>query len=131
MKFYVCLHVKPRKLLQISKQVVTRLLPSRYQDVFVLIPSCCPHKLLCITLLQGGRRERTCYTLFQQDYNTAVHFIRILQWWGKTAKGPIFLVLHPGKYAITEGVSRVPQARVIGTQEIFKIWVFEIAFPAF
>jgi hypothetical protein len=25
-----------------------------------------------------------------------VHFSRILQWWGKTAKGPIFLVLLPG-----------------------------------
>jgi hypothetical protein len=24
---------------------------------------------------------------------TALHFIRILQWWGKTAKGPIFLAL--------------------------------------
>jgi hypothetical protein len=26
---------------------------------------------------------------------TAVHFLRILQQWGKTAKGPIFLVLPP------------------------------------
>jgi hypothetical protein len=25
----------------------------------------------------------------------AVHFLRILQWWGKTAKGPIFLALPP------------------------------------
>jgi hypothetical protein len=25
-----------------------------------------------------------------------VHFLRILQWWGKTAKGPIFLALLPG-----------------------------------
>ena len=41
-----------------------------------------------------------------------VHFLRILQWWGKTAKGPIFPVLPPRQYAIAEGVSRVPQARV-------------------
>ena len=35
-------HVKTRKLLQICKQVVTRLLSSRYQDVFaLLVPSCC------------------------------------------------------------------------------------------
>jgi hypothetical protein len=27
---------------------------------------------------------------------TPVHFLRILQWWGKTAKGPIFLALPPG-----------------------------------
>jgi hypothetical protein len=34
--------VKPRKLLQICKQVVTRLLWSRYQDVFaLLVPSRC------------------------------------------------------------------------------------------
>ena len=39
----------------------------------------------------------------------AVHVLRILQWWGKTAKGPIFLALPPGEYAIAEGVSRVPQ----------------------
>jgi hypothetical protein len=37
-----CIHVKTRKLLQICKQVVTRLLRSRYQDVFaLLVPSCC------------------------------------------------------------------------------------------
>jgi hypothetical protein len=24
---------------------------------------------------------------------STVHFLRILQWWGKTAKGPIFLAL--------------------------------------
>jgi hypothetical protein len=35
-------HVKMRALLQICKQVVTRLLSSRYQDVFALfVPSCC------------------------------------------------------------------------------------------
>jgi hypothetical protein len=35
-------HVKTSKLLKIGKQVVTRLLSSRYQDVFVLlVPSCC------------------------------------------------------------------------------------------
>ena len=35
-------HVKTHKLLKICKQVVTRLLSSRYQDVFVLlVPSCC------------------------------------------------------------------------------------------
>ena len=28
------------------------------------------------------------------------------QWWGKTAKGPIFLALSPGLYAIAEGVRR-------------------------
>jgi hypothetical protein len=34
--------VKTRKLLQICTQVVTRLLSSRYQDVFsLLVPSCC------------------------------------------------------------------------------------------
>jgi hypothetical protein len=39
---YVCTHIKSRKLLQICKQVVTRLLSSRYQDVFaLLVPSCC------------------------------------------------------------------------------------------
>ena len=42
----------------------------------------------------------------------AVHFLRILQWWGKTAKGPIFLALPPRYNAIADGVSRVPQARV-------------------
>ena len=37
-----CTHVKIRKLLQICRQVVTRLLSSRYQDVFtLLVPSCC------------------------------------------------------------------------------------------
>ena len=36
------IHVKRRKLLQICKQVVTRLLSNRYQDVFaLLVPSCC------------------------------------------------------------------------------------------
>jgi hypothetical protein len=30
----------------------------------------------------------------------------------QSAKGPIFPVLPPGQYAIVEGVSRVPQARV-------------------
>jgi hypothetical protein len=35
-------HGKPRKLLQICKQVVTKLLTSRYLDVFaLLVPSCC------------------------------------------------------------------------------------------
>ena len=35
-------HIKTRKLLQICKQVVTRLLSSRYQDVStLLVPSCC------------------------------------------------------------------------------------------
>jgi hypothetical protein len=35
-------HIKMSKLLHISKQVVTRLLSSRYQDVFaLLVPSCC------------------------------------------------------------------------------------------
>jgi hypothetical protein len=35
-------HVKTRKLLQVCKQVVTRFLPSQYQDVFaLLVPSCC------------------------------------------------------------------------------------------
>ena len=35
-------HIKTCKLLQICKQVVTRLLSSRYQDVFaLLVPSCC------------------------------------------------------------------------------------------
>ena len=35
-------HVTTRKLLQICKQVVTKLLSSRYQDVFaLLVPSCC------------------------------------------------------------------------------------------
>jgi hypothetical protein len=39
---YVYTHIKSRKLLQICKQVVTRLLSSRYQDVFaLLVPSCC------------------------------------------------------------------------------------------
>ncbi len=34
--------VKKRKLSEICKQVVTRLLSSRYQDVFALfVPSCC------------------------------------------------------------------------------------------
>jgi hypothetical protein len=34
-------HVKTRMLLQICKQIVTRLLSSRYQDVFaLLVPSC-------------------------------------------------------------------------------------------
>jgi hypothetical protein len=27
--------------------------------------------------------------------SNTVHFLRILQWWGKTAKGPIFLALPP------------------------------------
>ena len=37
-----CTHVKTRKLLQICKQVVTRLLSNRYQDMFaLLVPSCC------------------------------------------------------------------------------------------
>jgi hypothetical protein len=26
----------------------------------------------------------------------AVHFLRIFQWWGKTAKRPIFVALPPG-----------------------------------
>ena len=34
------MHVKTRKLLQICKQVVTRLLSSRYQDVFTLRTAC-------------------------------------------------------------------------------------------
>jgi hypothetical protein len=35
-------HAKTRKLIQICKQVVTRLLSTRYQDVFaLLVPSCC------------------------------------------------------------------------------------------
>ena len=35
-------HTKTRKLIQICKQVVTRLLSTRYQDVFaLLVPSCC------------------------------------------------------------------------------------------
>ena len=39
---YAWLHVKTSKLLKIGKQVVTRLLSSRYQDVFaLLVPSCC------------------------------------------------------------------------------------------
>ena len=57
---------------------------------------------------------------------------KVLWWWGKTAKGPIFLVLLPLKYAIAESVSRVPQARVtelaLGVSGNFKIWVSEIAF---
>jgi hypothetical protein len=40
--FLPCIHVKTHKLLQICKQVVTRFLSSRYQDVFaLLVPSCC------------------------------------------------------------------------------------------
>ena len=35
----------------------------------------------------------------------SVHFLRILQWWGKTAKGPIILALLPGQYAIAEDVN--------------------------
>ena len=39
---YPSTHVRMCKLLQICKQVVTRLLSSRYQDVFaLLVPSCC------------------------------------------------------------------------------------------
>jgi non-homologous end joining protein Ku len=35
-------HIKMRKLLQICKQVVARLLSNQYQDVFaLLVPSCC------------------------------------------------------------------------------------------
>ena len=60
----------------------------------------------------------------------AVHFLRILQWWGKTAKGPILSLPPPsGQYAIAEGGSRVPKGE--GTsqlgglgacpQEIFKL----------
>jgi hypothetical protein len=41
-----------RKLLQICKQFVTRLLSSRYQDVFaLLVPSCC------------DKSETSCYRL--------------------------------------------------------------------
>ena len=29
----------------------------------------------------------------QGTHNGTVHFLRILQWWGKTAKGLIFLAL--------------------------------------
>jgi hypothetical protein len=48
-------------------------------------------------------------------YCQAVHFVRILQWWGKTAKGPIFLALSP------QDSMRSPKVW---------IWVSEIAFPA-
>ena len=45
-------HVNTRKLLQICKQVVTRLLSSRYQDLFArLVSSCC------------GKSEISCYHL--------------------------------------------------------------------
>jgi hypothetical protein len=44
--------IKTRKLLQIFKQVVTRLLSSRYQDVFaLLVASCC------------NKSEASCYHL--------------------------------------------------------------------
>jgi hypothetical protein len=45
-------HVKTHELFQICKQVVTRLLLSRYQDVFaLLVPSCC------------DKSETSCYHL--------------------------------------------------------------------
>jgi hypothetical protein len=45
-------HIKTPKLLQICKQVITRLLWSRYQDVFaLLVPSCC------------DKSETSCYHL--------------------------------------------------------------------
>ena len=45
-------HVKTLKLSQICKQVVARLLSSRYQDVFaLLVPSCC------------DKSETSCYHL--------------------------------------------------------------------
>ena len=40
-------------------------------------------KILCIEALKEKRRLPT-------------HFLRILQWWGKTAKGPTFLALPQG-----------------------------------
>jgi hypothetical protein len=53
----------------------------------------------------------------------AVHFLRILQWWGKTAKGPIFLALHPGLYVIAKDVSQVPQTRGgMPPRKFLKFW---------
>jgi hypothetical protein len=48
---------------------------------------------------------------------------------GQNCQGPIFLALPAGWYAIAEGASRVPQIRV--SLGALKIWVSEIAFPAF
>jgi hypothetical protein len=64
--------VKTLKLLQICKQVVTRLLLSRYQDVFaLLVPSCCVwNKLLssCYKVDDGNRLATSCSSLFVTSY---------------------------------------------------------------
>jgi hypothetical protein len=68
---------------------------------------------------------------------SAVHFLRIFQWWGKTAKRPIFVA--PPQDSMRSAkmwaeYRRHELARGIwgyAPQEIIKIWVSEIAFPAF
>ena len=56
---------KPPKLLQICKQVVARLLSSRYQDVFaLLVPSCCDKSgTSCYHLVTRLMAEQTCYSV--------------------------------------------------------------------
>jgi hypothetical protein len=66
-------------------------------------------------------------------WSLTVHFLKILQWWGKTSKGPIFLVCPPGLNTRSPKVwaecARHELAREGGgrlggmpTQGIFKIW---------
>jgi hypothetical protein len=60
---------KSHKLLQICKQVVTRLLSSRYQDVFaLLVSSCCDksgtscYHISCYEVDDGNRLATSCST---------------------------------------------------------------------
>jgi hypothetical protein len=64
---------------------------------------CCSH--VTALAFQAGRSRfnpnlarlaRLVQSLVALLLQISVHFLRILQWWGKTAKGPIFLALAPG-----------------------------------
>jgi hypothetical protein len=69
-------HVNTRKLLQICKQVVTRLLSSRYQDLFaLLVPSCCDksgtscHHLVTRLMKVADFATSCCNKIMQSDRN--------------------------------------------------------------